>query len=77
MTKTRDYWLATNDKNGKTIVIVPTTKAKTMFDAIAVANNYFKIKKNDLHCYAGFMKGNKIESRTHLTMDVNCWMVWR
>lgn len=77
MTKTRDYWLANNDKNGKTIVIVPTTKAKNMFDAIAVANRHFKVKKNDLHCYAGFMKGNKIESRTHLTMDVNCWMVWR
>lgn len=76
MTKVR-YWLATNDKNGKTIVIVPMLKASTMFDAKKVANKYFKEKINNLHCYAGFMKGNKIESRTHLTQDVNCWMVWR
>ena len=73
----KDYLLATNDKDGKTIVIVPTKKAKTMFDAVAIANRHFKVKKNTLHCCAGFMKGNKIESRSYLTMDVNCWMVWR
>lgn len=74
---TKDYYLATNDKTGKTIVIVPSDKALTTFDAKAIANRHFKVKKNNLHCFAGVKKGNKVESRTLLTQDVNCWMVWR
>lgn len=77
MTKTRDYWIATDDKDGKTIIVVPTSKAINMFDAKKIANKYFKVKINNLHCYAGAKKGNKIESRTELTQEVNCWMVWR
>ena len=74
---TKDYVLAVNDKNGKTIVIVPTAKADNMFEAKAIANKHFKIKKSNLHCVAGVKKGKKIESRTELTQEVNCWMVWR
>lgn len=77
MTKTRDYWLATNDKNGKTIVVVPMNRASDMFEAKKIANKYFREKLNNLHCYAGAKKGNKIESRTELTQEVNVWMVWR
>jgi len=77
MKKTKDYWIATNDETGKTIVIVPITNASDAFRAQTIANRHFKIKASDLHCIAGTKKGNKIESRTELTQEVNCWMVWR
>lgn len=73
----KDFCLATNDKDGKTIVIVPNNKAKNMFDAKKIANRHFKEKLNNLHCMAGVKRGNKIESRSELTQSVNCWMVWR
>lgn len=74
-----DYYLATNDKTGKTVVVVPLASAIDAFDAMKVANKYFKVKKEDLHCVSGIMnkaKG-KIESRDRLSGPVNCWMVWR
>lgn len=74
---TKDYWLATDDKTGKTIVIVPIEKVDNSFDAKRIANRHFKDKVNNLHCYAGFKNGDKVESRTDLMANVNCWMVWR
>lgn len=74
---TKDYWIATNDKTGKPIVIVPIEKADNMFEAKKIANRYFKDKAINLHCRVGFKKGDKIESRTSLLDPVNCWMVWR
>lgn len=73
----KDYYLATNDKTGKTVVVVPLSSAIDAFDAMKVANKHFKVKKEDLHCVSGIMKKNKVESRDRLTGPVNCWMVWR
>lgn len=75
----KDYYLATNDKTGETIVVVPLHKAIVAFDAMKIANKYFKTKTTSLHCVSGIMnkaKG-KIESRDRLSGPVNCWMVWR
>lgn len=77
MKKTRDYWIATNDETGKTIVIVPITNASDAFRAQTIANRHFKVKASDLHCIAGVKKGNKVEGRESLSQDVNVWMVWK
>ena len=71
------YWLAEEAETKKTMIIIPITAAETIFKAKKIANKHFKVKVSDLHCYAGVKKGNKVESRTLLTQDVNCWMVWR
>lgn len=73
----KDYWLATNDDTGKTMVIVPTTRAKDAFEAMKIANKYFKVKVESLHCIAGIKRGDKIKGRDRLSGHVNCWMVWR
>ena len=73
----RDYWIATNDETGKTIVIVPITNASDAFRAQTIANRHFKVKVENLHCYAGVKRGDKIESITSLSEKSNCWMVWR
>lgn len=73
----KEYYLATNDNTGKTVVVVPLSSAIDAFDAMKVANKHFKVKKEDLHCVSGIMKKNKVESRDRLTGPVNCWMVWR
>lgn len=73
----KEYWIATNDETGKTIVIVPSTQAADAFRAQTIANKHFKVKASELHCMAGVKKGNKIESRTSLSEDTNCWMVWK
>lgn len=73
----KDYYLATNDKTGKTVVVVPLSSAIDVFDAMKVANKYFKVKKRDLHFVSGIMNKDKVESRDRLTGPVNCWMVWR
>ena len=73
----KEYYLATNDKTGKTVVVVPLASAIDAFGAIKVANKYFKVKKEDLHCVSGIMNKDKVESRDRLTGPVNCWMVWR
>ena len=77
MKKTRDFWLATNDETGKTIVIVPLRSAIDAFSAMKVANKHFKVKLDDLHCVSGIKNRDKIESRDRLSGPVNCWMVWR
>lgn len=73
----KEFWLATNDETGKTIVIVPLTSAKDAFSAMKVANKHFKTKLDNLHCVSGIKTRNKIESRDRLSGPVNCWMVWR
>lgn len=78
MKKTRDYWIATNDETGKTMVIVPNkSQVLTAQDALAVANRHFKIKVEKLHIAAGVRKGNKVASVDDLNETGNCWMVWR
>lgn len=78
MKKTRDYWLATNDETGKTVVIVPNrSQVLTAQDALAIANRHFKIKVEKLHIAAGVRKGNKVASVDDLNETGNCWMVWR
>ena len=73
----KDYWMATNDETGKTMVIVPIEKAADAFEAMKVANRHFKIKVDRLHCIAGVKKGNKVEGRDRLSGPATCWMVWR
>lgn len=71
------YWLATNDETKKTMVIVPISAAETIFEAKKIANRHFKVKVENLHCYAGVKKGDKVENITSLSERSNCWMVWR
>lgn len=73
----KDYYLATDDKTGKTIVVVPLSSAIDALSALKVANRHFKVKKEDLHCVSGLKNGNHVESRDRLSSPVNCWMVWR
>lgn len=74
----KGYLLATNDKTGKTMVIVPNKdNSIRAFDAMAIANRHFKIKVDNLHIVAGVKKGNKVESVNNLNDKGNCWMVWR
>ena len=75
--KTKGYLLATNDKDGSTIVVVPYSECKWIWDAAVVANRYFKTKKESLHIRAGFRKGNKVSELDDLNTKANCWMVWR
>lgn len=77
MKKTRDYWIATNDETGKTIVIVPLQSAIDAFSAMKVANKHFKVKLDSLHCASGLKNRDKVESVDRLSGPVNCWMVWR
>ena len=71
------YWLAEDDATGKTMVIVPARSVKDAFEAMKVANRYFKIKVENLHCIAGTKKGDKVKGRDSLSKSTNCWMVWR
>lgn len=73
----KEFWLATNDETGKTIVIVPLASAIDAFSAMKVANKHFKVKLDNLHCVSGIKNRDKIESRDRLSGPVNCWMVWR
>ena len=73
----KEYYLATNDKTGKTVVVVPLASAIATSQAIRVANKYFKTKTGNLHCVSGIMNKDKVESRVRSTGPVNCWMVWR
>ena len=73
----KEYYMATNDETGKTIVIVPDTVAKDAFEAMKIANKHFKVKVESLHCMAGIKKGDKVQSRDRLDGPVNCWMIWR
>ena len=71
------YWLANDDKTGKSMVIVPLYSAIDAFSAMKVANKHFKTKLDNLHCVSGIKNRDKIESRDRLSGPVNCWMVWR
>ena len=73
----RDYWIATNDETGKTIVIVPLQSAIDAFSAMKVANKHFKVKLDSLHCVSGLKNRDKVESVDRLSSPSNCWMVWR
>lgn len=74
----KPYLLATNDENGRTIVIVPNkTQEHRADEALAIANKHFKRKLDNLHIAAGVRKGNKVESVDDLNETGNCWMVWR
>ena len=73
----KDYWLATNDETGKSMVIVPITRAADAFEAMKVANKHYKTKVESLHCIAGIKKGSKVEGRDRLSDHANCWMIWR
>lgn len=71
------YELFTNDKNGKTIVVISNGNGETAFDAQKIANRHFKESTASLHVCAGIRKGNKVESLDDLSTHPNCWMVWR
>ena len=73
----KEFELFTNDKNGKTIVVVSNGNGETAFDAQKIANKHFKGKTNELHVCAGIRKGKKVESLDDLNAEPNCWMVWR
>lgn len=76
--KEKNYLLASNDKTGKTVVIVPNrSQVLTAQDALAIANRHFKVKVSELHSAAGVRKGNKVASVDDLNETGNCWMVWR
>ena len=73
----KNYWVATNDETGKTMIIVPIERAEDAFAAKKIANKHFKVKLDRLHCIAGIKKGSKVEGRDRLSDHANCWMVWR